>query len=61
MLIAHSVQALQNWWLSVWSEATAGAEAAGAAIDTKFYMGAYFGLGLTSLLFQASSVLQACG
>ena len=49
-----SFQALQNWWLSVWSEATAAAEASPQAtsLDTHWYMGLYFAFGLSSLVFQ---------
>lgn len=50
-----SKQALQNYWLSIWSEATAAAEAGGAeaALHTRFYMLLYFAFGLSSLVFQA--------
>lgn len=50
------MQAGQNWWLSVWSEATAAAEADAdpAGLHSRTYMLLYFGLGLSSLVFQAS-------
>lgn len=58
-LACPAAQALQNYWLSIWSEATASAEAGGdpAALRTKFYMLYYFAFGLSSLAFQASRTL----
>ncbi|KAI3434886.1 hypothetical protein D9Q98_002940 [Chlorella vulgaris] len=54
VLTERGLQAGQNWWLSVWSEATAtaAAEDPPAGINTTFYMLLYFGLGFTSLVFQ---------
>ena len=66
-------QALQNWWLSVWSNATAASEAAAAAqpgggagsaddVATGFYLGVYFAFGLTSLALQGGrAVLLVAG
>jgi hypothetical protein len=61
------LQALQNWWLSVWSEATAASEAtpvdpaaAAAAVDTTWYMMLYFAFGMTSLIFQVGACWLAC-
>ncbi|EFN56982.1 hypothetical protein CHLNCDRAFT_143584 [Chlorella variabilis] len=50
----RGLQAGQNWWLSVWSEATAAAAAADPpqGLNTTFYMMLYFGLGFSSLAFQ---------
>ncbi|KAL4446696.1 hypothetical protein ABPG77_007940 [Micractinium sp. CCAP 211/92] len=53
-LTERGLQAFQNFWLSIWSEATAAAEAGGdaAAMRTHFYMLLYFAFGLSSLAFQ---------
>lgn len=58
VLTERGLQAGQNWWLSVWSEATAtaAAEDPPAGINTTFYMLLYFGLGFTSLVFQVRGV-----
>ena len=60
--LAPPPQAVQNWWLSVWSEATAASEAApvdpaaaAAAVDTTWYMMLYFAFGMTSLIFQVGA------
>ncbi len=65
-------QALQNWWLSVWSNATAASEAASASashlsdaadsVDTAFYLGIYFAFGVGSLALQGGrAVLLVMG
>ncbi|PSC76242.1 multidrug resistance-associated 1 isoform X1 [Micractinium conductrix] len=53
-MVERGLQAGQNWWLSVWSEATAAAEADAdpAGLHSRTYMLLYFGLGLSSLVFQ---------
>ena len=45
----------QNWWLSVWSDATAAAEAAGGAAPGRLYLTVYFVLGVASLGAQFTS------
>jgi hypothetical protein len=47
----------QNWWLSVWSAATAAAEAAGESAPSHFYLSVYFVLGVASLGSQFTSGL----
>lgn len=56
LIFSPPPQAFQNFWLSIWSEATAAAEAGGdaAAMRTHFYMLLYFAFGLSSLAFQVS-------
>ena len=51
-LLPVFVQVFQNWWLSVWSNATAAAEADGSHVATKMYMAVYFTFGMTSLVLQ---------
>ena len=51
-LLPAFVQVFQNWWLSVWSNATAAAEAEGSHVATKMYMAVYFTFGMTSLVLQ---------
>ena len=51
-LLPASLQVFQNWWLSVWSNATAAAEAEGSHVATKMYMAVYFTFGMTSLVLQ---------
>ncbi|PRW33949.1 ABC transporter isoform A [Chlorella sorokiniana] len=51
-LVERGLQALQNWWLSVWSQATADAEAQEQAVQTSYYMVVYFALAVSSLFFQ---------
>ena len=45
----------QNWWLSVWSDATLTAEAAGGAAPGQLYLAVYFVLGVASLAAQFTS------
>lgn len=60
----RGLQAAQNWWLSVWSEATAAAEA--QQVDpgeplgehsTQHYMNIYFAMGLVSLALQVTKAV----
>ena len=51
-LLPALVQVFQNWWLSVWSNATAAAEAEGSHVATRMYMAVYFTFGMTSLVLQ---------
>ncbi|KAH7620070.1 putative ABC transporter C family member 10 [Nannochloris sp. 'desiccata'] len=53
-VIERGLQAGQNWWLSVWTEATATAQATSQAADTTYYMKVYFIIGIISLVFQVS-------
>ena len=48
------LQQIQNWWLSVWTNAIAAAQAAAAATGNLnlFYLQIYFVFGITSLGFQ---------
>ena len=48
------LQAMQNFWLSIWSNATEDAESSGGSVRTGYYMLLYFVFGASSLLFQAS-------
>ena len=57
-MMPASVQVFQNWWLSVWSNATAAAEAEGSHVATRMYMAVYFTFGMTSLVLQVG-MLQA--
>ena len=43
-------QISQNWWLSVWSDATVAAEAAGTSVSTHLYLAVYFILGISVLV-----------
>jgi len=53
-LTERGLQAGQNWWLSVWTEATTTAQATSQAADTTYYMKVYFIIGIISLVFQIS-------
>jgi ATP-binding cassette subfamily C (CFTR/MRP) protein 1 len=50
----RGLQAGQNYWLSIWTEATTTAEVTSHAADTAYYMKVYFIIGLISLVFQVS-------
>eukprot|EP00887_Chlorella_sp_A99_P003460 scaffold7.g3460.t1 len=52
-VVERGLQALQNWWLSVWSEATAAAQDNAGDVATLYYLLVYFGMGAASLGFQA--------
>ncbi|GAB4815546.1 hypothetical protein N2152v2_002592 [Parachlorella kessleri] len=70
-LVERGLLALQNWWLSVWSNATADVEASmpsapngpsGPSVATGFYLGVYFAFGIGSLLLQGGrAVLLVVG
>jgi len=53
-LTERGLQAGQNWWLSIWTEATTTAQATSQAAETTYYMKIYFSIGLISLVFQVS-------
>ncbi|KAK9797814.1 hypothetical protein WJX73_000524 [Symbiochloris irregularis] len=50
-LAQQGFQVLQNFWLSIWTDATANAEEQQTTIDTGYYVGIYLALGLTAISF----------
>jgi hypothetical protein len=55
--LCMAVQVLQNWWLSVWSNATSAADKSGIRLNTGHYLAIYFSFGLVSLGLQVCSTL----
>lgn len=52
-VIERGLQAGQNWWLSIWTEATTASPDIDDS-ETRYYMWVYFAIGLISLIFQVT-------
>lgn len=52
--VERIAQVAQNWWLSVWTDATVAAESRSTRLDARPYVAVYFVLGGIAVILQAS-------
>lgn len=51
----RTMQVVQNFWLSIWTDNTVDGERRGSRVDNAPYIAVYFALGSASILFQVQT------